>query len=170
MASNWSLPTNTTLYSDVLARLKERDDDLARGLDPINSSTPTNIITNAIRWNTTNKRWEKYNGTSWNALESSYSINISGTSSNITGIAAILNGGTGATSVSGARTNLSVPSITGENASGNWNIGAAKVVTANWTIEQLGSDLIFKNGTTIVARLSSTGLFTAIDVNTSPSP
>jgi hypothetical protein len=170
MASNWSLPTNTTLYSDVLARLKERDDDLARGLDPFSSSTPTDIVINAIRWNTTNKRWEKYNGTSWNPLEASYSINISGTATNVTGTVAIANGGTGSSSASVARTNLNVPSRTGDDASGNWNIGSLKLVTPNWTIEQSGADLVFKNGTTTVARLTSAGVFTAVDINSSSTP
>jgi hypothetical protein len=214
MASNWSLPTNTTLYSDVLARLKERDDDLARGLDPSTSSTPTGIITGAIRWNTTNKRWEKYNGTSWNVLSADYAINITGTSSNVTGTVAIANGGTGATSATaartalglgslatantisntnwsglslsvanggtgagsdaGARANLNVPTRTGGDASGTWAISitgsSRRLITTNWTVEQIGSDLIFKYGNNNVAKLSSTGVFSAVDVNSTPTP
>jgi hypothetical protein len=223
MASNWSLPTNTTLYSDVLARLKERDDDLARGLDPATSSTPSNIITNAIGWNSTNKRWEKFNGTSWNALETSYSIDISGTAGNVTGTVAITNGGTGATTASaartalglgslatlntinnsnwsgtvlsvanggtgansdaGARSNLNVPTRTGGDASGTWAINitgnaatatnstnSTKLVSTNWTIEQSGTDLIFRNGSTTVARLTSAGVFTAVDINSNTTP
>jgi hypothetical protein len=131
MASNWSLPTNTTLYSEVLTRLKERDDDLARGLDPSTSSTPSSIVTDAIRWNTTNNRWEKYNGSVWNILTSSYAINISGTASNVTGIVAIANGGTGATTASAARTALGLGTLSTLNSINNSNWSGTVLSVAN---------------------------------------
>jgi len=58
--------------------------------------------------------------------------NISGNAANVTGTVAIANGGTGATTASGARTALSVPSTTGSGASGTWSIdvtGNAGTVT-----------------------------------------
>lgn len=48
--------------------------------------------------------------------------NISGNAANVTGTIAIANGGTGATTDSGARTALGVPSTTGSGATGTWNI------------------------------------------------
>jgi len=92
--SNWSNPTNTTNYANVLAELKDRDSDLARGMDPkagnyINpgataNATPTNPILYSIRWNSELKRDEIYNGTSWVAKTDTYAINISGNASTAT--------------------------------------------------------------------------------------
>ena len=39
---------------------------------------------------------------------------------------------------------------------------AANLVTANFTVEQSGSNLVFKYGTTLIAQLSATGVFTAL--------
>lgn len=75
----------------------------------------------------------------------------------------IANGGTGASTSAGARTNLDVPSTTGSGAVGNWNIKSNGVVTTNFTIEESGGKLLFKYGATTIASLSSTGVLTALN-------
>ena len=73
--ANWSNPTLTSLYTDFVNEVKNRDVDLALGLDPASFvSYPTNLPTNAIRWMSTSNRWEKYNGSAWNALSTAFSI------------------------------------------------------------------------------------------------
>lgn len=63
----------------------------------------------------------------------------------------VANGGTGASSETAARTNLNVPSRSGADATGIWGIdisgdaaSAASLVTTNWTVEELGGQLLFK--------------------------
>lgn len=73
-----SKPTTTSTYSNFVTELDGRFDDLALGLDPATTS-PTNVPTNSIRWNSANFKWQKWNGTAWGDLSSSYSININGT-------------------------------------------------------------------------------------------
>lgn len=65
----------------------------------------------------------------------------------------LANGGTGASSQSAARTNLDVPSRSGADATGTWNIdisgeaaAAASLVTTNWTVVESGGQLLFKYG------------------------
>lgn len=72
---DWTLPSTNDQYGNYLAYLKNRDVDLALGLDPATTS-PTNVPTNAIRWNSANKFWEKYNGVTWAALTSQYAIDV----------------------------------------------------------------------------------------------
>jgi hypothetical protein len=79
----------------------------------------------------------------------------------------VANGGTGATTAAAARTSLNVPSRTGDDASGNWNITAAAAGTAaelnttNWTVEQQGTDLAFKYNGVVVMLVSNFGAITA---------
>ena len=94
--SNWSNPTVDSAYTDVLTDLKDRDLDVAKGLDPA-VVTVTNPSTNMIRWDSANNKWQKYNGTTWNDLTATYSISISGTAgavafANITGKPTTLSG------------------------------------------------------------------------------
>jgi hypothetical protein len=72
----------------------------------------------------------------------------------------IAKGGTNATSETGARANLNVPTRTGGDASGTWGINitgnantatnatnstnATKLVTTNWIVEEVSGQLYFK--------------------------
>lgn len=69
--ADWSNPTVTSLYTEVLTNLKDRDLDAAT---QFNNGTPTNVPTNAIRWNGTLGRWQMWSGTAWAELAATYSL------------------------------------------------------------------------------------------------
>lgn len=98
MAGDFNKPVVTDAYADVLASLRNIIADVAKGLDPALTLGTLNTPTNAIRWNSANKYWEKFNGTSWAALETAYAISISGsadyaTTAGTAGTANALNNG-----------------------------------------------------------------------------
>jgi hypothetical protein len=68
-----SKPTTTSTYSNFVTELDGRLDDLALGLDPA-TTTPTNVPTNSIRWSSASNTWQKWNGTSWSNLSSTYAL------------------------------------------------------------------------------------------------
>jgi hypothetical protein len=76
--ANHNLPTLTSTYSNFVSELDGRLDDLALGLDPA-TTTATNVPTNAIRWSSSLNKWQKWNGSAWNDLSTSFAININGT-------------------------------------------------------------------------------------------
>ena len=76
--ANWANPTLTSTYTNFVSEITGRDVDLACGLDPA-VVTVTTPPTNSIRWNGASAKWQKWSGTAWNDLASSYSVNIAGT-------------------------------------------------------------------------------------------
>jgi hypothetical protein len=72
-------PTNTSLYSNYTSELNGRFVDITVGLDPA-STTATNIPDKAIRFNSANSRWEKYDlaTTTWGVLDTGYEIDLAG--------------------------------------------------------------------------------------------
>lgn len=83
MSANWNNPTTTSLYTDVLSILKDRDLDVAT---QFNNGTATNIPTNAVKWDATLKRWQLWSGTAWGELTATYQLTgVTCTSLNTTG-------------------------------------------------------------------------------------
>lgn len=79
--ANWNNPQLTSTYTNFVTEVKDRDVDLALQFDGV---TATNIPTNTIRWNSSISRWQKWNGSSWGELTSTYALNalsVSGTTS-----------------------------------------------------------------------------------------
>lgn len=94
--ANWNNPTVNSLYTDFVTEVKDRDLDVAKGLDPA-IVTVTNPTANMIRWDSANNKWQKYNGSVWNDLTTTYAISISGSAgsvafANITGKPTTLSG------------------------------------------------------------------------------
>ena len=75
-SSDFSKPVLTDQYTSVVSEINSLANDLSKGLDPA-TTNPTNISTNAVRWNSANGYWEKFNGATWNPLTPTYNIVVS---------------------------------------------------------------------------------------------
>ena len=115
--ANHNLPTIASTYVNVLAEIDGRLDDIAMAFNTEHTAS-TNIPTNTIRWNATNKYWEKYNGTVWAIWTTSLNVNI--------------NGSVGATTAySGAFTTLSTTGLAALAAGST--VGGSAIITAGST-------------------------------------
>lgn len=105
--ANWSNPVLTSTYTDILSILKERDTDLAVQFDGV---SPTNLPTGTVRWSSSANRWQKWSGSTWGELATTYAL----TGLSTTGNASI--GGTltvaGATALASATATTPVTSDT----------------------------------------------------------
>lgn len=77
-------PVLTSTYSSFITELDTRFDDLAVGLDPATNiangwDAAINFPSGSIRWNSATNRWQKWSGTLWGDLSSSFEINVNGT-------------------------------------------------------------------------------------------
>ena len=79
--ANWANPTLSSTYSDFLSLLKARDEDLAKQFD---GQTTSNLVVGSIRWNSSTNRWQKWDGTAWQELTTTY--NLSGSSVSATSL------------------------------------------------------------------------------------
>jgi hypothetical protein len=78
-------------------------------------------------------------------------------------LAAAVTGETGSGALVFATSPTLVTPTLGTPASGNLaNCTVPKITTADFTVEQSGSNLVFKYGSTLIARMSSAGVFTAL--------
>ena len=105
--ANWSNPLLTSTYTNFVTEVKDRDTDLALQFD---GTTSTNIPTNAIRWNSSVNRWQKWNGSTWGELTSTYAL---------TGLTTTSNASIGGTLGSGAFTSTGSVSGTALLPTGN---------------------------------------------------
>lgn len=75
---DWNLPTTTSDYAtEVLTYLKDRDVHAAKWFDGI---TDTNLEVGFKRWNETNTRFEKWNGSAWVQLFPALDSHLTSTS------------------------------------------------------------------------------------------
>jgi hypothetical protein len=182
-----TVPVNTTQKSDsvayqipfvtsVTAGNQSLFTDSAANItyNPSTNTLTTTTFAGALTGNattaTTLQTARNIGGVSFNG---SADINLPGVNTggnqNTTGSAATL---TTARTIGGVSFNGSANiNLPGVNIAGNQDTtgnaatatSTPKVLTANFTIEESGGKLIFKNGATIIASLSSTGVFTALN-------
>lgn len=136
-----SKPTVTSTYVNFVSELDTRFDDLAVGLDPA-VTTATNLPTNAIRWNSAGNNWQKWNGTAWGNLSSTYAF-TSITATTDSTINASL-GVTGNLTVDG--------NTTLGNASGDTvTVNAASITIPNATTVSASNGLTFTDSQFVLA-------------------
>jgi hypothetical protein len=100
--ADWSLPTLTSTYTNFLAEVKSRDVDLALQFD---GTTSTSVPTGAIRWSSSANRWQKWSGSTWGELTTTYALTglsttgaaSIGTTLGVTGVTTLSGGGTSTT-------------------------------------------------------------------------
>lgn len=92
--ANWNNPTISSVYSNLITEVDARLDDCA--LQFPSTGTYSNLPTGTISFRS--DKWQKWNGSAWADLATTYAISITGTASNITGTLAVAKGGTNITS------------------------------------------------------------------------
>lgn len=117
--ANWSNPVLTSTYTDFMNQLKDRDVDLALQFD---GTTSSNLATGTIRWNSTANRWQKWSGTAWGELTTTYAL----TGLSTTGNASI--GGT--LSVTGSTALAAATATTPATADNSTNVATTAYVRA----------------------------------------
>ena len=83
--ANWNNPQLSSTYTNFVSEVKDRDEDVATQFQ---STTATNIPTNAVQWDASAGRWKKYTGAAWGELATIYKL----TSLSVTGTTAPANG------------------------------------------------------------------------------
>lgn len=143
--ANWSNPTLTSTYTNFVTEVKDRDVDLALQFD---GQTVSNLPTGAIRWNSGINRWQKWSGSAWGELATTYAL----TGLSTTGNASI--GGT--LSVTGATSLATATATTPATGDNSTNLATTAWVRAQGYSTGSGSALPLTGGT-ISGNLSVTG-------------
>lgn len=69
--ADWSKPTLTSTYTNFLSEVTGRDVDIALQFQ---SGTITSPPTGAVKWDLTLNRWQKWSGTAWVELATTYAL------------------------------------------------------------------------------------------------
>lgn len=130
--ANWDNPTLSSTYTDFVSEVKNRDLDAATQFNgSIDSDT---VPTNAIQWDASNNRWNKYSGSAWAELTSTYSLsglNVTGSTVPANGVYLSATNTPTLTSNSTARLQF--------NATGAFGLSGANYGTAGQVITSNGS-------------------------------
>ena len=80
-----SKPLTSSTYANFVTELDSRIDDVTAALDPAYTS-PTNLVTNAVRFSSAAAKWQRWTGSAWVDLAASnnYAIDISGNAGTVT--------------------------------------------------------------------------------------
>jgi hypothetical protein len=81
--ANHNLPTQSSTYTNFVTELDGRLDDLAVGLDPART-TMTNLPTNSVGWSSAGNKWQRWTGSAWADLATTYAISINGNAATAT--------------------------------------------------------------------------------------
>lgn len=63
--ANWTNPTLSSTYTNCLTEIKDRDDSAIKMME---GTTESNVATASKRYNTSNDKFERYNGSAWSTL------------------------------------------------------------------------------------------------------
>ena len=142
-----SKPVLTSTYSNFVTELDLRFDDLAVGLDPAVTSA-TNVPTNSIRWSSAINKWQKYNGTTWVDLATTFAIAISGNAATATN---------GVVTTGSYANPTWITSLAGSKISGDisGNAGSATVLQTSRNINGVG----FNGSSAISVNLNNSTTF-----------
>jgi hypothetical protein len=166
-----SKPVLTDNYTDVLSQIRGRLDDQAKQFDPVVTS-PTNIPTGTIRWDSASFKDQKWNGTAWVDKSSNYSFNQITLTGGTANAIPYLNGSKVLTS--GTALTFDGSTFTAKPTNSQFVVGStfAKIenlagasaslimadTTDSGTIKNIGSSIAFLNSYSEGMRLTSTGL------------
>jgi hypothetical protein len=117
--ADWSKPTITDLYLDVLSYLATKDSDSAT----LFVTTPSNQPTGAIRYDRANNKFQEWSGTAW-----------------VDKILSVAGGGTGASTPAGVVSGLGLGTMALQNANGVAIVGGSISGLATLSIS---SDITF---------------------------
>lgn len=148
--ADWSKPTLTSTYANYLTETTARDTDCAL---QFSSGTITSPPTGAVKWDATLNRWNKWSGTSWGELATTYAL---------TGITCTGFSNTGDTTLGNAAADLlyvnagTIALFNTPTISGNFTLSGAITFTGNVTFGNAAGDTVTLVGNTVVLSAGTT--------------